>query len=438
VRSALPAAVAVALAGAIAGCAGEGGPGEPRVPYRPDRRDYATFQAAHPEILEPNYLPFMVHRIPGDGADGDALVFCRWSREDMPLSVYVQPPDIPEELQDEFSPKDPASYVVAVEAALRMWERELEGLVRFRLVTRPRAARLSLVLIAAEAPTPSLDLRVLGATPVAGACTAHGRVSGALELDVTFSVPEANLYIADEFGLLSEDQVQWIALHEIGHALGMRRHSPIPADLMYEVVRDRILVSGLSAQDVNSFVSLYQLENGTVFGHLPPGENTLSEPARIPPPSGPPKLAMAPFVDARRGFQIYPPAGWMPLETSRGMVAVDGVTWDYSASFQIVVERYPTIEAYLERFAAYYLAKGRLLGWEFTNVGGFRALEASMVDHDDLTIEQYVFIEVGDGRLFVVLTDCAAEDGPDYWPWFHATLDSLEIWTEPQRGGASP
>jgi hypothetical protein len=438
VRPALPAAaVAIALASALAGCAGGRGPEERRDPYRPNRRDYATFRAAHPEILEPNYLPFMVHRTPGEGGHGDALVFCRWSQADMPLSVYVEPPDIPEELQNEFSPIDPAAYVVAVEAALEMWERDLEGHVRFQRETTPEAAKLVLTLIAGDGPTPDPGLTVLGATPVAGACTAHGRVSGALELDVSFSVPEANLYIADEFGLLDADQVQWIALHEIGHALGMRRHSPIPADLMYEVVRDRILVGGLSTEDVNSFVSLYQLENGTVFAHLPPGEVAAAEPVKSPPPSGPPKLAMAPFVDSRRGFQIHPPAGWMRLETARGMVAVDGVTWDYSASFQVIVERYPTIEAYLERFAAHYLAKGRVLGWEFTEVNGFRSLEASFVDRDELTSEQFVFIEVGDGRLIVVVMDCAAEDAPDYWPWFHATLSSLEIWTAPQAGGAS-
>ena len=435
-RHALPAA-AVALASALAGCAGERGPEERRVPYRPDRGDYAAFQAAHPEILEPNYLPFMVHRIPGEEGHGDALVFCRWSQDDMPLSVYIGSPDIPEEVQDEFYPKDPAAYVEAVAAALGMWERDLEGLVRFQRVATPGEAALALTLIAGKGPTPDPELKVLGATPVAGACSTRDRVSGASQLDVRFSVPEANLYIADEFGLLGEDQVQWIALHEIGHALGMRRHSPIPADLMYEVVRNRILVGGLSTEDVNSFVSLYQLENGTVFAHLPPGEVAAAEPVKIPPPSGPPKLAMAPFVDSRRGFQIHPPAGWMRLETSRGMGAVDGLTWDYSASFQVIVELYPTIEDYLSRFAAYYLAKGRALEWEFTEVSGFRALDASIVSHDELTVERFVFIEVGDGRLIVVVADCAVEDAPGYWPWFEATLGSLEIWTAPQTGGAS-
>jgi hypothetical protein len=437
VKQALRAAAAFALAIALASCAGERGLEQRWLAYRPDRRDYAAFKAAHPEVLEPNYLPFMVHHIPGEKGEGDALVFCHWSQEDMPLPVYIGPPEIPDEIQDEFDPKDPAVYVAAVDAALRMWEHELEGLVRFRRVATPGEAKLSLMLIAGEGPKEDPERKVLGEASVEGACTTRDRVSGALQLDVRFSVPEADLYIVDEFGLLGEDQVQWIALHEIGHALGMRRHSPIPADLMYEVVRNRILASGLSTEDVNSFVSLYQIENGTVFDFLYPDEDADAEPEKISPPSGPPMLAMAPFVDSRRGFQINPPAGWMRLETSHGMVAVDGVTWDYSASLQVIVELYPTIEDYMARFAAYYLAKGRAIDWEFTEFSGFRALEASIVAKDGLSIEEYVFIQVGDGRLIVVVTECAVEDAPDYWPWFQAALDSLEIWTAPQPDGAS-
>ena len=437
-RPALRASAAIALAGALAGCAGERGPVEPRAPYRPDRRDYATFQAGHPGILEPNYLPFAVHRIPGDGRDGDALVFCRWSRDEMPLPVYIGAPEIPDEIQDEFSPKEPSAYVAAVEAALAMWQRDLEGLVSFRRVAERAESKLALMLIAGRGPTQDPGLAVLGTVPVAGACVARGPVSGRLELDVRFSVPQAKLYIVDEFGLLGAEQVQWIALHEIGHALGVRAHSPIPADLMYEVVRDRILVSELSTEDVNTYVSLYELENGTVFRHLPPDDDGPADPAAIPPASGPPKLAMAPFVDARHGFQVHPPAGWMRIETARGMVAVDGLTWDYSASFQVIVERYDTIEAYLDRFGAYYLSKGRVLGWEFTEVSGFRTLRASVVDHGDTASEQFLFIEVGDGRLVIVVMDCAVEDSSAYVPWFQAALASLEIWRAPSQADASP
>jgi hypothetical protein len=421
----------VACAALVAACATERGIEPP--PYQPDRRDYAAFEAAFPDLLEPNYLPFMVHRVPGDGPDGDALVFCRWSASDMPLPVYIGSPEIPAKLQDEFDPKQSGAYVAAVAAALSMWQRDLEGLVAFRRVATAAEARLVLNLVAARAPTPDPERKVLGAAAVAGSCEASGRVSGAQQLDVRFSVPEVRLYLADEYGLFEEEQVQWIALHEIGHALGMRRHSPIPADLMYAVVRDRVLVGDLSEQDVNSFVSLYRLDNGTVFTHVPRGGARVAEP--VSPPTGEPTLAMAPFVDTKHGFQVHPPDGWMRFETARGMVAVDGLTWDYAASFQVIVERYPTIEAYLDRFGAYYVSKGRVLGWEFTEMNGRRALEASVVDHATLRMEQYVFLEAGGGRLVVIMMDCDAENAAAYWPWFHAAVESLEIWDEPQ--GAS-
>src|SRR5690606_40090867 len=74
-------------------------------------------------------------------------------------------------------------------------------------------------------------------------------------LDVSFKVPLIRVYVANQHGLLLPDQVERNVLHEMGHALGMKGHSPIPADLMYEVARDR-RVSRLSRADVNSLRSL--------------------------------------------------------------------------------------------------------------------------------------------------------------------------------------
>ena len=64
-------------------------------PYRPDRRDYMAFRRAWPDVLEPNYLPFMVHRRAGDPVKGDLLLFCRWPDDAMPLQVYIDVPPIP-------------------------------------------------------------------------------------------------------------------------------------------------------------------------------------------------------------------------------------------------------------------------------------------------------------------------------------------------------
>jgi hypothetical protein len=137
-------------------------------------------------------------------------------------------------------------------------------------------------------------------------------------------VPEIRIYVADDHGLLPVDQVERNVLHEIGHALGMRGHSPIPADLMYEVARDR-RVDRLSVEDVNSFRALYRLPNGTIYARLPRGGDLPRAAAQAP--AGPPQLAPQPYEDKRLGFAVQPGLGWRLVPTPRGVVAVDGVAW---------------------------------------------------------------------------------------------------------------
>jgi hypothetical protein len=392
-------------------------------------------------VLEPNYLPFMAHRVAG-GPEGDALFFCRWPDGAMPLAVHVVRPEIPESLQDEFSPRPPEAYVRAVERALRTWEDELDGHVRFRLVEEARDARLVLRLIGAEAPVPDADRQVLGETPEARHCRVLGRERDAEPWRVAFQVSEARLFLADRVGLLSPDLFEWVALHEIGHALGMRGHSPVPADLMYEVARDRTFgmeshrvgVPGLSAEDVNSFVSLYELPNGTLFGRVP------AEGVEDRPPSRPgkPQLSIGPYVDARLGFEFRPPQGWMRVPTAQGVVVVDGVTWEPSPSLQIVVHRYATIEGFLERYGDYYRSRGRLSRPEPLVVAGRRALRLAIEDLEGLAFEEVTLIETGDGRILVVTGECPPELAGEYRPWFQAALETLEIIEFPERGRALP
>ena len=411
------------------GCAAGGEATTPPA-YRPTRWDYATFHAAYPDVLDPNYLPFMTHRVPG-GPEGDVRFFCRWDDAAMPLAVHVAPPEIPDSLQDEFAPRAPQAYVQAVLRALRTWESELDGHVRFRVVEEARDARLVLRVIGAQAPVPDADRQVLGETPEARCCRVLGRDPGAERLRVGFEVTEARLYLADEFGLLAPDLFEWVALHEIGHALGMRGHSPVPADLMYEVARDRsfgveshrVGVPGLSAEDVNSFVSLYEIPNGTVFGYVP----WEGREERRPPRPGAPALAMGPYVDPRLGFEFRPPSGWMRVPTAQGVVVVDGVTWEPSPSLQIVVHRYVTIEEFLDRYGAYFGTRGRMTPPEPLVVAGRRALRVAIEDLEGLAWEEVTLIEAGDGRIFVITGECPPDLAGDYRPWFRAALATLEI-----------
>ncbi len=428
---------AAALATALAlGCAGAPSPPPSPPPvaavpwgdYEPDRRAYEAFRVHQPTVLEPNYLPFMVHRIPLEEPGGEALVFCRWSESRFPLAVHIRPPEIPDSLQDEFHPKPAEHYVTAVRVAIETWERNLEGMVRFRYVEDPEAADLRVELKGEVGPAPESDVRVLGATPLGGACRVSGWQEPGRLLHAEFEVAHFRVFVADETGLLEPDQVERLALHELGHVLGMSRHSPIPGDLMFAVARDRPLGDVLSNEDVNSFVSLYRMPSGTVFGRL-------GAEAEAPPPAparpGEPVLDVAPHVDARFGYEIHPPRGWTRIETSHGVIVVDGVAWDYDASFQVIVRRYPTIESYLARYADAYLGDGTLLEDGPVEDAGRRGLRLVVRDRLPGITEHLIFLETGDGRLVVVIADCRNDEYDTYRPWFEATRGSLEVWSEP-------
>jgi hypothetical protein len=283
-------------------------------------------------------------------------------------------------------------------------------------------------LLAERAPQPTADVRVYGAAAVGDSCRVLGGDPD-FRLDVRFRVREVRLYVADEHGLLLPDQVKGIARHEIGHALGMRGHSPIPADLMFEEAGDRRDREGLGLSDANSFLSLYAIPSGVVYAA--PGRNPEPAPRRLLP-EGAPRLDLAPHVDTRLGFEIQLPDGWQRQPTPYGVVAVNGLPWDYEASFQLNVHRFDTIEDFVERFGPAYLVDATLLSIDDREVAGHRAREVLLLT-DVGTREELTLIESGDGRVLIAIAECPAEEHRAYRPWFVAVLESLEISDRSQR-----
>ena len=115
------------------------------------------------------------------------------------------------------------------------------------------------------------------------------------------------------------------------------------------------------------------------------------------------------------------------------MVAVDGLTWDYDASFQLLVRPYPSIDAYLGRHAQAYLDGTVVREQRELSVAGARGLRFVLAREDRDMVEELTFLEPGDGRVVVVIAECPAPLYEDYRPWFEAVLASLEL-----RVGTAP
>jgi hypothetical protein len=298
--------------------------------YLHNRDDYYAFRAGQTGILEPNYLPFMVYEVPAQApsraarigrwlgilpAPESRLVFCHWEAEDMPLAVWIEPP----------RPSTPSRKAEPAGCA-ELRRRGRAGACHVAARSRRRrslrgggapARRGSPDPAARRARAETEDVRIYGAAAVGDSCRVLGGGPDT-RLDVRYQVRDLRLYVADAHGPLLPDQVEGIARHEIGHALGMRGHSPIPADLMFEEADDRRDREGLGLPDVNSFLSLYSIPSGTVYAD--PGRARDPEPGRLLP-DGPPELELAPPpVDAAR-LRSQTPAGWPREPTPYGVVA---------------------------------------------------------------------------------------------------------------------
>lgn len=406
-RSRLP-LLAVLAAGAALACAG------PQPQYSHNRYDYWAFRGRFGALYEPNYLPYVTHW--EKTGDGDALVLCRWPDEAFPLRYWVEPPAIPSPLQNEFSPRSPRDYTMAVRSAFRRWEEAIGRPVRFREADSRDEADVVVKLRA--------EMRPAGEALVGGIagggkppCRVTGPGPNADQVTIRFEMREVELFIVDSVGLLAPRQVERIALHEIGHVLGASgQHSPLGGDLMYHMTDDS-RVEKLSEHDLNTFRALYSVEPGSVYAWLDAEHpKPLAEARRKPP-----RLDRS-MPDERFGFEVQLPVGWQRIRTPHGWVAVDGVSWDYDASLQVIAVR-GSMRAFATRQARLVAGYGEAGRSELLEIDG-QPVARFVVERDGIT-EETVILQWGEDWVILIVADCQSENFPLYSAWFRNVLLSL-------------
>jgi predicted Zn-dependent protease len=398
------------VAGWLAGCGSESSD------YRHNRFDYASFRARVGSLSEPNYLPWAMHveTLP-DGAL--ALVACRWPDAAFPLRYFVRSPEIPEALEGDAPFRTPADYESAVDEAFAAWQKVIGRPVRFERALRLEDAQVEVRL---EARVQEVEEgAVLGVvTGESERCRVIAAGATRDRVEIAFAPRAATLFIADSVGLLTPRQVRAVALHEIGHLLGVSgQHSPLAGDVMYAVAGDR-RIEMLSEHDRGSLRALYAVPPGSVYARL---DERHAEPIADVRRS-PPVLATE-TVDERNGFRVRFPKDWQAIRTPAGFIAVDGISWDYDASIQVVAAR-GTPGAHLSLLAGQGISRGDDVRSEVFELDGEPI--ARLVTRGSERAEEIDVIGWREGWVLIVMADARERDFNLYQPWFQRVLLSLE------------
>lgn len=160
-------------------------------------------------------------------AQGDVT---RWNPAYFPLKVYIQTSNVPPE------------YVQQLKRAYMDWQRVTDNNITFRLVGSPSEADLKCIFVN-DIPDSSEDTVGIH----------HFKYMGDRIADSTIYFRYTSKY-----GLMFDSALFYtIALHEIGHSLGLAGHSSNSKDLMYPVTSSRD--ETFSKRDITTLKLLYSM-----------------------------------------------------------------------------------------------------------------------------------------------------------------------------------
>ncbi len=189
----------------------------------------------------------------------------RWPRSAMPLHIFIKSDDT----TDGFRPV----FVTLLEQAFSEWSAGAQNRLSFELTNDPDKAQI-----------------LCGWTSDKNDMTKLTEGGHALVIPEGHNIQRVQITIltktiADKD--LSDQFFKRVALHEIGHALGITDHSPNPTDMMYGNPPFNTINCTLTDRDKNTLIALYSLDQETInhrainMANMLPDKDNQSNLARI-------------------------------------------------------------------------------------------------------------------------------------------------------------
>lgn len=160
----------------------------------------------------------------------------RFTKERMPLKIYLKPATS--------VPGYKPEYDDIIKQAFSEWQAAAPDQLSFTYVPSEEGA--DIVIVWTNDPSKMISSAEGGHAMVSPSPT------GILRSDITLLSTQAVTHKP-----LDDNHLKHIALHEIGHALGICGHSPKAEDIMYGIVMPTATVSNLSDRDKKTMVALY-------------------------------------------------------------------------------------------------------------------------------------------------------------------------------------
>lgn len=225
------------------------------------KQDHLLRPESTTSINAPDYLDDLVQ-----------IGCARWPKKRQPITVFIQSGEAVEGFRPEMES--------ALRQAFADWEEATKPVIEFKFVNSPSEAMIHCSWIAGKDGVNSFN--------EGGHAEPSIHADGISRCDLVLCTKpnvslKSHLYLDNESTNLSDSRLHFVALHEVGHAIGLP-HSRNPNDVMFPTCTDD--TKKLSERDVATVRALYGAAGDAAIARPENAERIEASTTRVPVPPG--------------------------------------------------------------------------------------------------------------------------------------------------------